>query len=338
MELKRLIAEDSKSALQSVRTTYGEDALIVSTNKIGSKTEVICAVDLLPDNEPFVEATKTEKPMVAVQASTTEAAPFSASLDSVLDNKANGSDAGLANLVANIQQELLELRQSVVAHVEANPHELNTQPESETGASLCERAIRQQYGSLRTLPLNEQRAWEGSHLFLGRPGAGKTTCIQNLLAAHDELPPENSPSFALIAFSSSKNNRDEANEHWLELAKISQKFGVPCVHAKSYSHLDDLIAKLSASYSILMDSQAELVGELQELESLITKHNIQTHCCVGADFAPQTASDAANLTQSTIITRADLAGDLKPMFGALGQAQTHITAVTAKVAPTLGLD
>ena len=26
MELKRLIAEDSKSALQSVRTTYGEDA------------------------------------------------------------------------------------------------------------------------------------------------------------------------------------------------------------------------------------------------------------------------------------------------------------------------
>ena len=38
MELKRLIAEDSKSALQNVRTTYGEDALIVSTNKIGTKT------------------------------------------------------------------------------------------------------------------------------------------------------------------------------------------------------------------------------------------------------------------------------------------------------------
>ena len=55
MELKRLIAEDSQSALQRVRTTYGEDALIVSTNKIGSKTEVICAVDLMPDNEPFIE-------------------------------------------------------------------------------------------------------------------------------------------------------------------------------------------------------------------------------------------------------------------------------------------
>ena len=51
MELKRLIAEDSKSALQNVRSTYGEDALIVSTNKIGTKTEVICAVDLQPDNE-----------------------------------------------------------------------------------------------------------------------------------------------------------------------------------------------------------------------------------------------------------------------------------------------
>ena len=53
--LKRLIAEDSEEALQNVRTTYGEDALIVSTNKIGTKTEVICAVDLQPDNATFEE-------------------------------------------------------------------------------------------------------------------------------------------------------------------------------------------------------------------------------------------------------------------------------------------
>ena len=180
MELKRLIAEDSKSALQNVRTTYGEDALIVSTNKIGTKTEVICAVDLQPDNATFEEDLATVAPTAA---SKEQAAPFSASLSTVIDKKPAASDPGLANLVATIQQELLELRESVAAHVDANPHELLPQTANDTATSLCERALRQQYGSLRTKPMFEQRSWEGAQLFIGRPGVGKTTCIENLLAA-----------------------------------------------------------------------------------------------------------------------------------------------------------
>lgn len=326
MELKRLIAEDSKSALQSVRTTYGEDALIVSTNKIGSKTEVICAVDLMPDNEPFVDDNKPVSPVVASPPSADEAAPFSASLNSVMDKNPGASDAGLANLVANIQQELLELRESVVAHVAANPHELRPESESETGASLCERAIRQQYGSLRTLPLNEQRSWEGAHLFLGRPGAGKTTCIENLLATHSDLAEEARPSFALIALDASDD--EHGSEHWLKLAKLSQRYGVLCAQAKSFEHLGSLVEKLIDGHTILIDSQLDLTDELQPLR---TQHNIQIHCCVGADFAPQTVGEA-EAGQSTIITRSDLACDLNPMFSALGQAQTQITAVSEKVA------
>ena len=163
MELKRLIAEDSKSALQNVRTTYGEHALIVSTNKIGTKTEVICAVDLQPDNVTFEEDLATVAPTAA---SKEQKAPFSASLSTVIDNKPAASDPGLANLVATIQQELLELRESVAAHVDANPHELQPQTADDTTASLCARALRQQYGSLRTKPMSEQRSWEGAQLFI----------------------------------------------------------------------------------------------------------------------------------------------------------------------------
>ena len=171
MELKRLIAEDSASALQNVRTTYGEDAFIVSTNKIGTKTEVICAVDLQPDNATFEEDLATVAPTAA---SKEQVAPFSASLSTVIDKKPAASDPGLANLVATIQQELLELRESVAAHVDAN-HELLPQTANDTATSLCERALRQQYGSLRTKPMFEQRSWEGAQLFIGRPGVGKTT-------------------------------------------------------------------------------------------------------------------------------------------------------------------
>tara|TARA_A100001015_G_C15041006_1_gene739675 strand:+ start:1515 stop:2735 length:1221 start_codon:yes stop_codon:yes gene_type:complete len=50
MELKRFVAADSKAAMQQVRANYGDDALVVSTQKVGSKTEMICAVNLLPEN------------------------------------------------------------------------------------------------------------------------------------------------------------------------------------------------------------------------------------------------------------------------------------------------
>ena len=50
MELKRLIANDSKSALQGVRDECGDNALIVSTNKVGKKTEVIYAIDISERN------------------------------------------------------------------------------------------------------------------------------------------------------------------------------------------------------------------------------------------------------------------------------------------------
>ena len=72
MELKRFVGDDSKAAMDQVRAEYGEDALIISTNKIGNKTEMICAVEEplaaesvdhapLPDSEDLdiSEATST---------------------------------------------------------------------------------------------------------------------------------------------------------------------------------------------------------------------------------------------------------------------------------------
>jgi hypothetical protein len=51
MELKRFVGDDSKAAMDQVRAEYGEDALIISTNKIGNKTEMICAVEKPPTAE-----------------------------------------------------------------------------------------------------------------------------------------------------------------------------------------------------------------------------------------------------------------------------------------------
>ena len=325
MELKRLIAEDSKSALRNVRTTYGEDALIVSTNKIGTKTEVICAVDLQPDSAAFEEDLATVAPTAA---SSGQKAPFSASLSTVIDSKPAASDLGLANLVATIQQELLELRESVAAHVDANPHELQPQTANDTATTLCEQALRQQFRSLRTKPMFEQRCWEGAQLFIGRPGVGKTTCIENLLAAAQNADNSQKP-FALIAFSNDEPHSADASEHWLKLAKISQRYGMPCAQAIGTQNLQRLAAQLGEQHTVLIDTCAE---QLTDIQALTNSVKTAVHCCIGADFSPQAIQSyqAADITllQSTIITRADLADDMSPLFNALSRAQAQIIAVS----------
>ena len=46
MELQRILAKDSRSAMEQVHTLYGDDALVVSNKRAKDKTELIVAVDL----------------------------------------------------------------------------------------------------------------------------------------------------------------------------------------------------------------------------------------------------------------------------------------------------
>ena len=216
----------------------------------------------------------------------------------------------------------------MAAHVDANPSELLPQTASDTATSLCERALRQQYGSLRTKPMFEQRSWEGAQLFIGRPGVGKTTCIENLLAAAQNADNSQKP-FALIALSSDKTNSDNASEHWLKLAKISQRYGMPCAQAIGIANLQRLVTQLGQQHTVLIDTCTEQLSDIQELTGSV---QATVHCCIGADFAPQAINSYrtadTTLLQSTIITRTDLADDMSPLFNALSQAQAQIIAVS----------
>ena len=49
MELQRILAKDSRSAMEQVHTHYGKDALVVSNKRAKDKTELIVAVDLEAD-------------------------------------------------------------------------------------------------------------------------------------------------------------------------------------------------------------------------------------------------------------------------------------------------
>ena len=51
MELKRYLENDSKLALEKIRSIHGDDALIISTERVGNKTEVIVGIEEKKDKK-----------------------------------------------------------------------------------------------------------------------------------------------------------------------------------------------------------------------------------------------------------------------------------------------
>ena len=58
MELQRILAKDSRSAMEQVHTLYGKDALVVSNKRAKDKTELIVAVDLEADAKNSLDEIK----------------------------------------------------------------------------------------------------------------------------------------------------------------------------------------------------------------------------------------------------------------------------------------
>ena len=60
MELQRILAKDSRSAMEQVHNTFGKDALVVSNKRARNKTELIVAVDLKTDLENALDDLQLE--------------------------------------------------------------------------------------------------------------------------------------------------------------------------------------------------------------------------------------------------------------------------------------
>ena len=92
MELKRILAQDARSANKKAAALYGGDVMVISCNKVGSQTELIVAVDS-PQQEaaPAVPTASAEPAVLARPAE--ETLPFAQALDMAKRAPEPSSDA-----------------------------------------------------------------------------------------------------------------------------------------------------------------------------------------------------------------------------------------------------
>ena len=126
MELKRILARDTRSATEKAMALYGPDVLIISNNRVEGQTELIVALDVsevtaeeLTEETPTInKASETAEAMTTLQAllkrkadkSSTANNPFSEHLQQALKPESNAVAKEKAETASKTEQILTQGR------------------------------------------------------------------------------------------------------------------------------------------------------------------------------------------------------------------------------------
>lgn len=167
MELKRYIEKDSKTALEKIRNLHGDDALIVSTEKVGNKTEVIVGVEETKEEYPGDPHVKREN---SSPSATQTASPKLG--DGNTQSKENAKRDPW-KFVDELNKEISLIKKQI-ASISENPGK-----SKEPDIHAIDREIKDQGHNLD--PVEKCLSEAGTYLIIGCPGSGKSTIIEKII-------------------------------------------------------------------------------------------------------------------------------------------------------------
>ncbi|MEC8644615.1 MAG: hypothetical protein VXX78_04570 [Pseudomonadota bacterium] len=270
MELKRLIANDSKSALQCVRDECGDDALIVSTNKVGKKTEVIYAVDISkgdPKEDFQKKKAGTER--------------FSDALGEI-NKRQNNVNSDVRDLLGQIQKELGSLKQKIDSQQLAfqDPEVAATSRASD----LALRSLKTRIEKMLETPLEEQKSWSGIQLFTGPTMGGKNSCLARLTANRKKaFDAVKSDSYAILNINTDKKNARAFLQQWQQLGELAERDNAPIFHINNVDDLGPLIESFASQHNLLVDLNNTAILSDSKMIEVLKKYAVEVNYCLAAN-------------------------------------------------------
>ena len=318
MELKRILAHDTKSATEKAMALYGRNVLVISNHMVGGQTELVVAIDIEESAEPVTAAKPSEaatdfkrhfaqaqtQPKGQAQAAKTPAPAQSLPL---VQRKVPGiEDFASREMMDLIREELAALRREFQQTQQAPAwnHGQHMSPEVEELIASFTRAGMP--GGLHTLLLDTVKDMRtehealmavrnqleqvshrpsmdlpqtGIHLIAGPSGSGKTTMVVRL--AREAASQQAAAKVVIISY------RDERVGAWVQTQALANQAGIECFRADSGAALSALLAQLSGRGLVLIDTcgthMAERVMEIQAVCPTCS-----THALVAADASTAT--------------------------------------------------
>ena len=346
MELKRFIAENSRDALQQVKENHGDDALIISTTKVGKKTEVICAVEESLDGEKTTSkktkiATSSDASPEKSVAKNTEALreelssiEFSEQLGRIVsksESKKPSKTPDINELMKTIQADLSELRNKMenqtntVTPINKARSALNTFGKREKFLEKQDQ-LADSISKLLEKQISSQRRWKGVNVFYGMPGSGKTRTIESIISGIRDQ--EDLSDCTLIEFNSLKGSNRQT---FGNLSKLSEHFNVAHFRESDPTNLLNRLEKLDESSTTFVEVSYEDLELIRLHYSRFNKLDVNHFLCLAADAALHSlrkiVDSSPDLLKSIVMTRLDLIPEIDDLLAALADLSGSILAV-----------
>jgi len=338
MELKRILARDTRSATEQAMALYGKDVLIISNHRVGGQTELVIALEV---ETVEMEAGEDEALTLEATVPTTSTDKDTAGFDDHLANAllaplraaAINTDPSAApamtlaeqtrenergkEIVSLVIEELSALRQEIRMNQQVSAWETQQQwPEhlQELVNNLCEAPVP---SALRTLllsglkeqkNLSEARASLQQQLLCNLKSKSQPFILSGVHAvagssgAGKTLMTVRWAQHAARLMGSHKvavvSYQDDRAGAWSQIQQLSAQAEVDCYRAANAESLEQLLKELSSRQLVLIDTSGVQMTDRLN-EILALDRNCQLHAVLPVD--------ASSVTLKRVLTDPGLA-------------------------------
>lgn len=339
MELKRILANDTRSANEIALKRYGPDVFVISNQRLAGQTELVVAVDVQAATPQEEETIELVEPTLAQNEFADQFHAAQKSLNVPLENahpphqadeRGQQDDRDLIRsreIVATIREEIAALRKEFRLNQKTQIWQSNQTwaPEIQSLVQgLHEASVP---SSLRALLLDSLRdqthlgaaidhlvqqlvanitvhadaaPMQGVHVLAGPSGAGKTTMLARL--ARQALQSKSTQEVVIVSY------RDHRAGAWTQIQILCASLGIDCYRAQDAQALSTLLNELSQKALILIDTPGvQMADHLADCRQVCPA--VKAHAVVPADVSAVTLHrlmDGADASwQSLMISKLD---------------------------------
>ncbi|MAW33200.1 MAG: hypothetical protein CMK56_02190 [Proteobacteria bacterium] len=361
MELIRILAKDSRSATEEVLKKYGDDALIISNQRINGKNELIVAVDLEEANRNVDNKSSENYNEPAIDFADIFESKLSNNRGKSIDKKipSDEPDSETQQRENLRARELVEL---VRGELTAIKNEINLAknagawgkilPSNKEIAVLTEAMTQVGMPTALRLLLSDHVAskdseraassdiqlWlkeniknrviplpeKGVHVVCGPSGSGKSTIIAKMACfISKKVDPDN---VAVISYN------DHRLGAWGQTQILTAQSGVDAFRSKGVDSLKNFMQELSGRQIILIDTPGVKISETKsDLQNALP--DAEFHLTLPANASIATTSKyltkGTKLWSSLLISKIDESNEIWPVLGALTEDNVPLSATNS---------